>query len=373
MGITEFLCWKLLASGVLEDNTKELDASLEEAVSSLIWVTPYMKSKVPELKSISKKLTKYGRNHTKAATKSKNCLVCPDLRQRLEFRTGSENLTLRALEEIMKKYNVPKEQKNKFESYLIDTSVEDWSKHEMSRENIAPTKECETKKSHASRIKSFIGNKIPSFNLLKRSDNTHDTKSNDNGSKTDILQIVPECNNLQTPVNNNNSVITESTRKYPSPAESFQDFENVNNLPNSFCPGKCSFTENYFTAETRVILNGNDIFGTNNTLSSDGRFNRNISSPTKPDVDYLNETVQLPAVPDDLPPKYDEISCDKSCSGSSIGNFYSPPHFLPSPAPSCPCPSDDLYFEANEYFCEDTNFAESEQLNNVVSDANTPK
>ncbi|PRD20705.1 UNVERIFIED_CONTAM: IST1-like protein [Trichonephila clavipes] len=118
MEIVEMFCEQLLAKYGLFEQMKELDSDLEECVSSLIWVSPYLQPEVPELKSIFKQLTaKYGSYYTKTALKNEQETVNPELMERIKVVTPSEKKVQKYLRNIAERYDVPEDRKNKMEEY----------------------------------------------------------------------------------------------------------------------------------------------------------------------------------------------------------------------------------------------------------------
>ncbi|GFS42221.1 IST1 homolog [Nephila pilipes] len=117
--IVEMFCEQILEKYGLFEQMKQLDPDLIEPVSSLIWVSPYLRPEVPELKDIFKQLTmKYGSNYSKATLKNEQQTVNPELMERIKLFASSENKVQEYLRSIAKKYDVPEERKVSMEEYF---------------------------------------------------------------------------------------------------------------------------------------------------------------------------------------------------------------------------------------------------------------
>ncbi|KAI3382841.1 hypothetical protein SNEBB_000437 [Seison nebaliae] len=104
--ILEMYCDLLLARFGLIQNMKEVDPSIEEAISSLIWCAPRIFTEIDEIKHISDIFTKkYGKEYVEEALERKN--VNEKVWQRLSLGPPSKVLVEQYLIEIAKSYNVP--------------------------------------------------------------------------------------------------------------------------------------------------------------------------------------------------------------------------------------------------------------------------
>ncbi|GIY87896.1 IST1 homolog [Caerostris darwini] len=119
MEIIEMFCEQILDRYGLFEETKEIDKNLEQAISSLIWVSPYMRSEVLELKDIFKQLAiKYGSHYSKRVLKDKYKTVSVDLMERVKIITPSESKMKQYLNDIAEKFNVPEDKKIEIEIYF---------------------------------------------------------------------------------------------------------------------------------------------------------------------------------------------------------------------------------------------------------------
>ncbi|GBN84996.1 IST1, partial [Araneus ventricosus] len=119
MEIIKMLCERILDRYGLFEETKELDQSLEQAVSSIIWVSPYMRSEIVELKDIFKQLSvKYGSDYSKSALKNKQLTVNPELIERVKLNMPSEDKIQEYLRYIASKHSVPEDRKIEMEVYF---------------------------------------------------------------------------------------------------------------------------------------------------------------------------------------------------------------------------------------------------------------
>ncbi|GBO28942.1 IST1 [Araneus ventricosus] len=119
MEIIQMLCEQILDRYGLFEKKKELDPSLVQAVSSLIWVSPYMRSEIVELKDIFKQLSvKYGSGYSKSALKNKQLTVNPELIERIKLNIPSEDKIQEYLRYIARKHSVPEDKKIEMEVYF---------------------------------------------------------------------------------------------------------------------------------------------------------------------------------------------------------------------------------------------------------------
>ncbi|XP_054418698.1 IST1 homolog [Pteronotus mesoamericanus] len=108
MEILELYCDLLLARFGLIQATKELDSSLAESVSTLIWAAPRLQSEVPELKIVSNQLcAKYSQEYGQLCRTSEIGTVSSRLMCKLNVDTLPQVLVEQYLIEIAKNYNVP--------------------------------------------------------------------------------------------------------------------------------------------------------------------------------------------------------------------------------------------------------------------------
>ncbi|KAG8193407.1 hypothetical protein JTE90_009632 [Oedothorax gibbosus] len=211
MRLTEMFCNKLYER--LEGNTAYLDASLEETVSSLIWVTPFIKSKVPALKSISRELTSmYGSIHAEAAINNENDMVCRELIQQVRFAEGSEDMMLDRFKNVTKNYNMSEEQRYKLELEFSSTYAADTS-NDNPKEVFSSNEESKYNKLNLNRIKNFMYAKMSSLKLLKSNNGTQNSQSSSYyvGLKVDNSKEKPEYAAVRKSVN---TIIDTALRKY---------------------------------------------------------------------------------------------------------------------------------------------------------------
>ncbi|XP_003240869.1 IST1 homolog [Acyrthosiphon pisum] len=117
--IVEMFCDALLSRFGLLQQSKILDSSLQESVSSLLWVAPHIQADISEMKVISDQLTqKFGKKYTEACRAENMDTVSEKLKHKLSLRPPPKILVEKYLIEISKNYNVPYEpdlQKNRFQ------------------------------------------------------------------------------------------------------------------------------------------------------------------------------------------------------------------------------------------------------------------
>ncbi|KAE9531292.1 hypothetical protein AGLY_010498 [Aphis glycines] len=108
--IVEMFCDALLSRFGLLQQSKILDSSLAESVSSLLWVAPHIQADVSEMKVISDQLTqKFGKKYTEACRSENMDTVSEKLKHKLSLRPPPKILVEKYLIEISKNYNVPYE------------------------------------------------------------------------------------------------------------------------------------------------------------------------------------------------------------------------------------------------------------------------
>jgi len=108
--IVEMFCDALLSRFGLLQQSKMLDPTLTEPVSSLLWVAPHIQADVSEMKIISDLLTqKYGKKYTEACRSENMDTVSEKLKHKLSLRPPPKILIEKYLIEISKNYNVPYE------------------------------------------------------------------------------------------------------------------------------------------------------------------------------------------------------------------------------------------------------------------------
>ncbi|CAH1710964.1 unnamed protein product [Aphis gossypii] len=101
---------RLLSRFGLLQQSKILDSSLAESVSSLLWVAPHIQADVSEMKVISDQLTqKFGKKYTEACRSENMDTVSEKLKHKLSLRPPPKILVEKYLIEISKNYNVPYE------------------------------------------------------------------------------------------------------------------------------------------------------------------------------------------------------------------------------------------------------------------------
>lgn len=108
--IVEMFCDALLSRFGLLQQSKILDSSLQESVSSLLWVAPHIQADVSEMKVISDQLTqKFGKKYTETCRSENMDTVSEKLKHKLSLRPPPKILVEKYLIEISKNYNVPYE------------------------------------------------------------------------------------------------------------------------------------------------------------------------------------------------------------------------------------------------------------------------
>lgn len=87
---------------------REIDPGLEEAIATIIWVTPRLQSEVPEFKVVSDQFTaKYGKVFSEACRSDSLENVSEKVKHKLDVRPPPKMLIERYMIEIAKSYNVP--------------------------------------------------------------------------------------------------------------------------------------------------------------------------------------------------------------------------------------------------------------------------
>ncbi|XP_029649103.1 IST1 homolog [Octopus sinensis] len=108
MELLEMYCDLLLARFGLIQTQKELDSGLEEAIASLIWVTPRLQSDIQEFKQISEQFgAKYGKEFAQACRTNALNNVSEKVMHKLSVQAPPKILVERYMIEIAKTYNVP--------------------------------------------------------------------------------------------------------------------------------------------------------------------------------------------------------------------------------------------------------------------------
>ncbi|GAB1611237.1 IST1 homolog [Argonauta hians] len=108
MELIEMYCDLLLARFGLIQTQKELDPGLEEAIASLIWVTPRLQSDVQEFKQISEQFAaKYGKEYAQACRTNTLNNVSEKVMHKLSVQAPPKILVERYMIEIAKTYSVP--------------------------------------------------------------------------------------------------------------------------------------------------------------------------------------------------------------------------------------------------------------------------
>ncbi|XP_035225457.1 IST1 homolog [Stegodyphus dumicola] len=122
MELTEMFCDHILSKYELFKEISDIDDSLAEAISSLIWVAPYLQTEITELKDIAKQMTiKYGRNFSRATLKNEFGTVNSELIKRIRQVFPSDDDIQKCLTEISCEYDVP------FDNEFFQEAVPDLS------------------------------------------------------------------------------------------------------------------------------------------------------------------------------------------------------------------------------------------------------
>ncbi|XP_022096123.1 IST1 homolog isoform X3 [Acanthaster planci] len=107
MEIVELYLDLLLARLGLITSTKALDPGIQEAVASVIWVTPRMSAEVAELKLVSEQLVhKYGKEFGESVRKGECEFINEGLKHKLGVQAPPKRLVENYLVEIAKSHNV---------------------------------------------------------------------------------------------------------------------------------------------------------------------------------------------------------------------------------------------------------------------------
>lgn len=108
MEVVEMYCDLVLARmGVLKTN-KGVAGGMEEAISSLIWVTLRLQADVPELVKVHKQLArKFGKEFCKSCEKNSLSNVNEKLVNKLSINTPPSILVEKYISEIAKSFNIP--------------------------------------------------------------------------------------------------------------------------------------------------------------------------------------------------------------------------------------------------------------------------
>ncbi|XP_071824044.1 uncharacterized protein [Apostichopus japonicus] len=110
MEMVELYCDMLLARFGMIESMKHVDEGLQEAITSIIWVTPRMTTEVPELKVVSDQLfLKYGKEFGRLALINEMGTVNDRLVHKLKVDAPPKILVERYLIEIAKSHNIPYE------------------------------------------------------------------------------------------------------------------------------------------------------------------------------------------------------------------------------------------------------------------------
>ncbi|CAH1799124.1 unnamed protein product [Owenia fusiformis] len=106
MEILEMYCDLLLARMGLIENQKDLDPGLEEAIATIIWITPRLISDVAELKTVTEQLTsKYSKEFADACRKNELSNVNQRIIQKMSVEAPPKLLIEKYLIEIARTYN----------------------------------------------------------------------------------------------------------------------------------------------------------------------------------------------------------------------------------------------------------------------------
>ncbi|XP_038067333.1 IST1 homolog isoform X2 [Patiria miniata] len=107
MEIVELYLDLLLARMGLITSSKVLDPSIQEAVSTIIWVTPRMSADIAELKSVSQQLVcKYGKEFGESARKGECEFVNEKVKLRMSAQAPPKSLVENYLVEIARSHGV---------------------------------------------------------------------------------------------------------------------------------------------------------------------------------------------------------------------------------------------------------------------------
>uniref|UniRef100_A0A1B6DK45 IST1 homolog n=1 Tax=Clastoptera arizonana TaxID=38151 RepID=A0A1B6DK45_9HEMI len=107
--LIEMYCELLLSRfGLIQSKT--LEESISEAVSSILWVSPFLHADIPEIKVISDQLTlKYGKRYAEACRVVGIDSISEKLKHKMSVQSPPKILVEKYLVEIAKNYNVPYE------------------------------------------------------------------------------------------------------------------------------------------------------------------------------------------------------------------------------------------------------------------------
>jgi len=107
MELIEMFCDLLLARFGLLESQKTIDPGLEEAIATLIWITPRMVSDVQEFKAINDQLiAKYGKEFAQACLANSLNNVNEKVMHKMSVKAPPKILIEKYLIEIAKSYNV---------------------------------------------------------------------------------------------------------------------------------------------------------------------------------------------------------------------------------------------------------------------------
>jgi vacuolar protein sorting-associated protein IST1 len=108
MELVEMYCDLLLARFGLIQTQKELDAGLEEAIATLIWVSPRMQADVSEIKCVGDLLSqKYGKEFAQECRQNRLNNVSEKVMHKLSVQAPPKPLVEKYLCEIARSYNIP--------------------------------------------------------------------------------------------------------------------------------------------------------------------------------------------------------------------------------------------------------------------------
>lgn len=93
--------------GLIEAN-KICDQGIREAVSTILWATPYLQSEIPEMKACANFLgTRYGKEFVQDAMENRSETVSPRVIKKLQVTTPSSPIVEGYIQAIALSYNIP--------------------------------------------------------------------------------------------------------------------------------------------------------------------------------------------------------------------------------------------------------------------------
>lgn len=329
LGFIEMYCELLLERYDLFEQMRDPDSSLLIPISNLIWVTPYYKTYIKELKIIMKELVaKCGNRFCRMALKNENGNVNPELKEKVGLFMPSNERIENYLNTLCLKYGVAYKWNAQGISKDKNSDFQNTSRLSSKCSNRGEI--TEFKATGSNKVDNTLSSKKAFMMMLKkfkRKQKSHDNTDMKNNN-TSCNDIVPYYN-VKAISNNDGNKLNQQTRRklLPPTAESNVKTDSTSNQARSAIREKT--TENEDLRASGFKFNAqrtNDINSDIYCLRSQAFINRYDSLYFDPPPPYNYQHIQM-----------NNVTGPEYRNNSSIFQTPTCPDTLDSVSPTCPC------------------------------------